>query len=54
MNIHDDFDRHFARTERSINRKMNAAVVLGVVWSIFLMGAIGTGLFLAGRWTGVW
>jgi hypothetical protein len=46
----DDFDKF----ERSMGRKASVMLTVGIAWMIFLMGAIGTGLFLLGRWTGVW
>lgn len=46
----DNFDRHFASTRRTIGFGM----FIGLAWIIFLMGAIGTGLWMLGRWTGIW
>lgn len=46
----DEFDRSFRRTERMAS----FAMLFGVVWILFLMGCLGTALFLLGRWTGVW
>ena len=46
----DNFDRHFASTRRTIGFGM----FIGLAWILFLMGAIGTGLWMLGRWTGIW
>lgn len=46
----DDFDRF----ERSMGRKASLMMSLGIIWMLFIMGAIGTGLFMAGRYLGVW
>ncbi|MGV8950106.1 MAG: hypothetical protein ACOH2M_03310 [Cypionkella sp.] len=53
-NDFDDFDRHFAKTSRTVNRTFGFAAFFGIIWLLFLMGAIGTAIWLAGRWTGVW
>lgn len=53
MNL-DDFNRDFDSAERSIQRTAIAVIVISIVWLLFLMGGIGTGLFLLGRWLGVW
>lgn len=50
----DDFDRDFDRVERSIHRKANFVMAFAAVWILFLMGCLGTALFLLSRWTGVW
>lgn len=46
----DDFDRHFSSTRRAVG----IVWIIGLLWVLFLMGAIGTGLWILGRWTGVW
>lgn len=46
----DDFDRHFSSTRRTVRIGM----FIGLIWILFLMGAIGTGLWMLGRWTGIW
>lgn len=45
-----DFDRDFRRTQRMAS----VAMVFGFIWILFLMGCLGTAVFLLGRWTGVW
>jgi hypothetical protein len=46
----DDFDRHFTSTRRTIGLGMFVALI----WVLFLMGAIGTGLWLLGHWLRFW
>jgi hypothetical protein len=50
----ESFDRDFRRAERSIERKATFMMAFAVIWIAFLMGVLGTALFLLGRWTGVW
>ncbi len=41
-------------TERSFQRTASMMLIFCIVWVLFLMGAITAGLFIIGRWTGVW
>lgn len=50
----DDFDREFSRMEKSAQRTAKIAMTIAVVWILFMMGAIGTVVFLLGRWLGTW
>jgi hypothetical protein len=56
--MHDDpfkdFDRHFAEHERSIKRTALVAGIGALIWLLFIMGAIGTVIWLLGRWLAVW
>lgn len=56
-----DFDDHFNQVRASINdqhrktaRLATAGIVFGLIWIVFLMACIGTGIFLLGRWLAVW
>lgn len=42
------------QAEREARNMMRFMIVFFAVWVVFLMGAIGAGLFILGRWTGVW
>jgi hypothetical protein len=57
MRHHDpfeNFDRDFAQMEKLTKRTFGVAAVAGVIWLLFIMGAIGTVIFLLGRWLAVW
>lgn len=54
MDHFSDFKRDFDRSERRIHRQASFMMVFAFVWMLFLMGCLGTALFLLGRWTGVW
>lgn len=54
MDPFGNFRSEFDRTERSVHRTALMMLIFCIVWVVFLMAAISAGLFIIGRWTGVW
>lgn len=50
----DSFDKEFRDMEKSMKKSTRVIIALTAVWIIFLIGAVGTALFIAGRFLGVW
>lgn len=40
--------------DRQVSRGIGAVVAIAAIWLTFIMGAIGTALYIAGAWVGVW